>query len=520
MILFLSLLLLALLGYTIYSLTNHKDLYAEAEELARTMPMHQLKSMDRGLGGTIWTFFIAGALLTGTFAVQFFSGSDNPTTWTASQMVYAGIGCMMTLAITLAQKSLYSSIHTTKAGLLITAMILLFVIFSEIATSSERTDMLVKHRSESSQVYQGVVKDINRPTTPANVNTAGLESAQAELSDAQYELSRCDRHSSKGAKRVERCEVYEQKRIAKAQGRIDAISNQNQFMATSAMELKLKMIEKAQELQYDENQNPAIIKFMKAVFGGAILYSMIFASLIAVVAFESGFHFTGTRRAVIRHAILLKQNINDPIQQSAPSPTPAPDSDLSTWNAELSKSGIDSPADTALNQAADQAQIERILQRGLGTHEEQLDMPLDSAIKLGIPSESSNPSSELDRRLQGVSEALYGDWNRSVKSGECSHAKAATQKFIWKNTGGLTHTLTANETGRIWNVWLKRGAADGLLKPNPEYKPGNRKPEFILAEGAKGETGKKSILKAKRKNAYLDTEKNQLDLTNHQPQLV
>ncbi|MGB0849206.1 MAG: hypothetical protein ACPGSM_20900, partial [Thiolinea sp.] len=409
-ILFLSLLLLVVLGYTIYSLTNHKDLYAEATELARTVPMNQLQSQDKGLGGTIWVCFLAGALLTGAFAVQFFAGADDPNTWTTSQFVYAWIGCMMTLAITMAQKSLYSSIHTTKAGLLITFLILLFVIFSEIATSSERTDLLVKHRSESSQVYQGVVNEINRPTAPANTNTAGLASAQAELADAQYELSRCERHANKGAARVERCQVYEQKRIAKAEGRIRGITRQNEFMTTSAQEMKLKLVDKAKELQYDEEQNPAIIKFLKAVFGGEILYSMILASLIAVVAFESAFHFTGTRRAVIRHAMLLKQGVNDPINERPASP--APDSKVSTWNTELSKSGVDSPTDPAMNRHADKAQIERIVSRGKATVPATPEQPETTVYTAAEQPEQSKP----EQSKFANDDALFQSWRAAVVS--------------------------------------------------------------------------------------------------------
>lgn len=501
MILILSLLLLAVLGYTIYALTNHKDLYAEATELARTVPMNQLQSQDKGLGGTIWVCFLAGALLTGAFAVQFFSGADDPATYTKSQFVYAGIGCMMTLAITLAQKSLYSSIHTTRAGLLITFLILLFVIFSEIATSSERTDLLVKHRSESSQVYQGVLGEINRPTAPANVNTSGLAAAQAELADAEYELGRCDRHASKGTKRVERCKVYEEKRIAKAQGKINAISGQNEMLTTKAVELKLQLVDKAKELQYDEEQNPAIIKFLKAVFGGAILYSMMFASLIAVVAFESAFHFTGTRRAVIRHAMLLKQGINDEVKQSAP--LAQKKTERAQWNSKLAESGVESPADPAMNQQADKAQIERIVERGQNTVPAVPEQSKTTVYTVAEQSEQPKP----EQPKYASDTALYQAWKSEVLDGEIGTTARGCKQVIESHRG---EKISMRSAYPIWNAWGEKGLEEGFLIVNPDHTPTNKKPKYILAKTPRSEY--LEWIGAKRKNGHLGTEEEQLNI--------
>jgi hypothetical protein len=468
MVLILSLALLLILGYTIYSLTRHDALYAEAEELARTVPLNKLQAEDRSLGVPVWTFFIAGALLTGTFAVQFFAGSDDPSSFTTSQMVYAGIGCIMTLAITMAQKSLYSSIHTSKAGLLITFLILLFVIFSEIATSSERTDMLVKHRSENSAVYQGVVGSINAPTAPANVNTAGLAEAQAEAAKAQVEIEACERHRPKGQARVDKCLRIERGNLAAAEGKIKAIQGQNEFMANSAMQMKLQLVDKAKELQYDEDQNPAIVKFLKALFGGEILFSMILASLIAVVAFESGFHFTGTRRAVIRHALLLKLGVDDAIKQ--PDSLPAQKkTELNQWNRKLAESGIESPHDPAMNQQADKQQIDRIVERGrsaVPAEPEQSEMTVYTAVE---QSEQSGYAAD---------DQLFQSWKMAVIAEEIGTTARGCKQVIEADRGV---TISMRESYPIWNVWGERGLNDGFLTLNPDHTDKNRKPKYLLS---------------------------------------
>lgn len=471
MVLILSLALLLILGYTIYSLTRHDALYAEAEELARTVPLNKLQAEDKGLAVPVWTFFIAGALLTGTFAVQFFAGSDDPSSFTTSQMVYAGIGCIMTLAITMAQKSLYSSIHTSKAGLLITFLILLFVIFSEIATSSERTDMLVKHRSENSQIYQGVVGAINNPTAPANTNTAGLAEAQAAAAKAQVEIEACERHRSKGQARVDKCLRIERGNLAAAEGRIKAIQGQNEFMANSAIQMKMQLVDKAKELQYDEDQNPAIIKFLKALFGGAILYSMIFASLIIVVAFESGFHFTGTRRAVVRYAILLKQGVNDSIKQ--PDPLPAQKkTQLNQWNSKLAESGIDSPADPAMNQQADKDQIERIVERGRNTAD-----TVPGTVPEGVPGTVSGRVYKL----------IYTEVRRLVLSGEIKPTvrpvtDAVTTVMTEKTAqiGMKPSDLGKPKRQKLAELIISKLAEEGVVVRNTEGGLG--KPKYVLSD--------------------------------------
>lgn len=150
--------------------------------------------------------------------------------------------------------------------------------------------------------------------------------------------------------------------------------------------------------------------------------------------------------------------------------------ELSTWNAELSKMGVASPADNLMNQTADKAQIERIVRRGQSVTPDT-GQPTS---QLGIPSQSSD-TSQLDSQLKAIADKLYPAWRDAVKNRQITHAKAATQKFIWKHYGKGKETPTANEAARIWAEWKSRGKGDGLLKLNPKYQPGNRKPEFILA---------------------------------------
>ncbi len=58
---------------------------------------------------------------------------------------------------------LYSSVKQNVAALLVTLLILSFVIFSEVATSSEREDSLVRDRSLNSPTLAAVLDRINTP---------------------------------------------------------------------------------------------------------------------------------------------------------------------------------------------------------------------------------------------------------------------------------------------------------------------------------------------------------------------
>jgi len=146
-----------------------------------------------------------------------------------------------------------------------------------------------------------------------------------------------------------------------------------------------------------------------------------------------------------------------------------------------------------------QAQREKLAEAILGMLQKEgsrpapaiqpLDIPgPGAASQLGIPSQRAASQGlgipSLDAGLLELADNLYPVWRDAVRAGEITHAKEPCQKFIWKRTTqpGGKQVASAPETARVWDVWKARAVQDGILKPNPEYQPGNRKPEHLLAK--------------------------------------
>jgi hypothetical protein len=309
--LFLSALLLIILAFAVYYLTK-PDTTEEEINHAMELGESQLLSELSGVNFALWVCFLGGLLLTLNYAITYFSGSDltNIAHWGLLQWSGAFIGAVVTIAITSVQKVLYSSPTSHKAGLLITTAILIFVIFSEISSPMEKEDLKVRERSQQSATYQATVQGISQATgnTVASAYTTQMQEAQANKAQHVFELNRCDRHAPKGQRRVEKCQTYENKRIAKYQAQIDSLKAQMQAESQGNQSTALALVDKAKQLENNTDNHSALIKFLKTATNSSFVEVMMLAALILVVAFEAGFHFAGTRAGILKAALLRLGN--------------------------------------------------------------------------------------------------------------------------------------------------------------------------------------------------------------------
>lgn len=402
----------------------------------------------------------------------------------------------------------------------VVAVVIGFALFAEFFSASANQDAKSTIALKGNEAYQATIQ----ATTGGNASI-GAGGFAGRIAKAEQRLASCQKKVASGAWKD--CDESEAnlKSLIKSEARALKAA---QEASTAQLETNYARQDKLKADSY----NPVIVSFAKALagqFGGNyedwIKTAVVLAMLIVAICFEFLHHWLSKSKEASYNAVqalelelaklrggfnpMFNSEENDsrpapqgekqPMGFGTPAtaqfkyqqrqepeskpmgftpwtneqPTPKKKDSKSTWNKELSKSGIDSPDDPAMNRQADQAQIDRILAAG--------QRPLDGSSQLGIPSESSDKSSGLASELQAVSDQLYPAWRKAVKAKELTHAKAKTQNFIWERTGTESETLTAPETARIWKVWQKKGLADGLLKNNPDYKAGNRKPKFILA---------------------------------------
>ncbi len=248
--------------------------------------------------GKFW--FIVAAITafaaSSIFSVTYFVGGNlDVSTWSNEHYYNAALGIGITATVTGFQYYLYSikSNDAKYLTMLAVAIAVFFGMFSEISHSLNREDAAVSWKSQQSPVFQALLEKLS---APANLNIgveSRIASAQAELADAQYELSRCDRHASKGQKRVERCEVYETKRIHQAEGTIAGYQAQMQTKINANQQHQDKQLETAREMEHDEAKHYSMIRLLMQTFGISAIAASFLFSLIIIGTFEFAFHFVG-----------------------------------------------------------------------------------------------------------------------------------------------------------------------------------------------------------------------------------
>lgn len=307
----LSVAMLIVLLLAIYAMTRGAAIEAEVQRLVDQVPVEQIYADYRSNNFTLNLYVVGGILLTGSFALIFFgAGGLDPREWNLVNWIFAVIGMTATVAITLGQRNLYSSVKQNVAALLVTLLILSFVIFSEVATSSEREDSLVRDRSLNSPTLAAVLSKINAPDVlPQSLETHYLSEAARYRSLAGQCSGQCKRANLAKAEGFEAKARAEQSRI------------QTALLAQQAN--KQALVETSKGLEYVEQNHTAVIRWLKEISASTWTAAMMFASLIFVIAFESGFHFTGTRNGIYIEAL---SRLGYSVKRKVKHPTLAPDS--------------------------------------------------------------------------------------------------------------------------------------------------------------------------------------------------
>lgn len=263
----------------------------------------------RGVYFAIATFtaFLASSL----FIVGFFAGTIKFWEWNSDQWPYGILGICITLAVTGFQHILYSN-GDVKAGkkMTIFAFFLSFAfgMLTEVGGGMEREEARMLDKSVRSPVFQTLMNNIGNITAGIGNNPYADQIAEAEATKARHvlELGRCDRHAAKGPKRVERCEVYEQKKIDEQVSRIIAFKE----MAKSADNERGNVLQgsmtQAKAFERDEENHHPLVKLIKSWFTIEFIVASFFLSSVIIGVFEFAFHYQGKSYADIRDQLLAQ----------------------------------------------------------------------------------------------------------------------------------------------------------------------------------------------------------------------
>ena len=300
----LSTMLIIILAFAIYQLSKASEVEAEIKKLKKRDEVSLLAELTSA-ENVVWLCFTGGLLLTANYAITYFSGSElkNVPDWGFIQWSGAFMGLVIAVSITFVQKVLYSSPTHSKAGLVVTTLVLIFVIISEIGAPIEKEGMKMKEASQDSMVFRAVVGQIKGSTDATTSYSRQIADATAEKAQHEFELERCKRHEPKGEKRVKRCEDFENRAIAQAQAKIESYQASANSTTNSNESSRLALIQQAKALEHNTDNHSELVKLAALVLGADFQSAMMFLSLILIVAFEAGFHFVGSRVGVLKAAL-------------------------------------------------------------------------------------------------------------------------------------------------------------------------------------------------------------------------
>lgn len=258
--------------------------------------MSTIYSEYRSASNTAIICALGGGLLTTMFAITFFSGGElDPALWSGGQWFAVCVGLVVVIAITAAQYRLYQSIDGNISGTVITCLILCFVVFSEIATTAERENELVKYRSSQSPTLAVTLDAIrDNGTHQATGYETLITSTQQAIARYQSQLALCANME---------CQAKYKLKLTEQQALLSSYQQLNTEAIKSRMDNTTLLLNHAKDLEIDERQHTAIVLFMSNIFSVNALSASIFISFIFVVAFELSFHFSASRKAILKRAL-------------------------------------------------------------------------------------------------------------------------------------------------------------------------------------------------------------------------
>ncbi len=249
------------------------DNHAKAKFDASYYTLDQLKS-TRNL--TNFGFVLANMAAFGliaTYLMQFFAGAalENIADWRGIQFLFAALGFAVACALAMAEAVLFKS-GRSREYLFVLIFSVCFGVFAELSSAMQREAEAVKFKSQHSEVFKATISAANNLASQT-----GLSTTQSQLANAQALLSQNQDANERAVIR---------NRISQLENRIQLEHSNRQALLTTTLN-------NARDLEYDERNHQAIIRFMAEVLGFNHLTANALLSLFMVITFKLCSHYLG-----------------------------------------------------------------------------------------------------------------------------------------------------------------------------------------------------------------------------------
>lgn len=414
---------------------------------------------------------IVAFVMSSYFVVGYLAGDLLFWDWDISQIMNGGVGIGICFVMTAYQFILYSQGNIKggkKATIVAVCVAVGFSLLSEVGQGMERDHVRMETKSQQSPTYQAIVGSI----TGSGGTTGHPYSSQ--LSTAQMKLARCKQKVSDGL--WTDC-IESTARLNSVQAMIQDYYQQNKEHAVT-------LANTAKTMEKDESNYHPLVSLIKGAVGSTGVVASFVLSLILISFFEYAFHYLGrqlaeARAELLRHGYdVTRKERKVPLSFGGGSDNTTPSPTNNTWNDTLSKSGLDSPDDDALNQGADPDQVQRIVNRAQGVPQQ----PQTVQGTLSEPSEGT--LSHEQKRV--IFDRLYAEIKPLVTAGDIkptvrpmTDAVNSSVRANHKELGIKANQFNKPERQLIAQKILSTMEQDNIIERNTEGGVG--KPKYILS---------------------------------------
>ena len=265
------------------ALINHQKAAFDAQYYT----LNQLKSFYSKASFGFLCAMVASWLLISFYLAGFFAGSELEYMgeWRGIQFVFAGMGVAVATALAVAEGVLFGS-GKTREYVFVAVFSVAFGVFAETASTMQREQQAVRFKSEHSAVFQTTLKAANQLT-----KNVGLSPSQGQLANAQALLAQTDDANERALLKS---------RIAQLQHRVELeLQNNSNLLATT--------LAKAKELEYDESNHQAMIRFLSESLGFQHITASAFLAFFMITTFKLCTHYLGVVKQRSERAIAINQ---------------------------------------------------------------------------------------------------------------------------------------------------------------------------------------------------------------------
>jgi hypothetical protein len=286
--------------------------------------------------------------------------------------------------------------------------------------------------------------------------------------------------------------------IMQAQAKIESYQSTANATTNSNESSRLALIQQAKSLEHNTDNHSELVKLTASVLGANFLASIMFLSLVLIVAFEAGFHFVGSRVGILNTTlgemgnkeILRKQELSSLKKEKYFKDESAyinPNKDL---NVNPSPSKIGTNNNLSINptssspQKTTQPEVKTDLDPTKQTIASSLVVKAGETTSSGSQTKESKIEAKSNNHLESKDfDDLYHYLKQQIETGKMTlslnNLRKEAHKHLKDNPAIENASMSIPKTGQIVEKIKEQMLNEKFITLNPNFS--NGKAKYLLA---------------------------------------